>query len=248
MITHQGDIEAWNFKKIFTDQKVMDFTNWRFPSLSSCEYQPLKWISAQSWSGLLQNQPWASIPDVVAFQKARNQQNWSKKNQDAINFQKPAKPTSIRESLQPIRLGSIQSYLRKPGDHLNHSEDIQDILSCTRSRGSGGFSFTSTCLIWSLWQWLSNSYFLNKLCTTSSHIKPSRRFLVSSHIHSNRPGSRGIKFLIYGQANLIPTAIFFYWRLNFIFKLFSFLVLFLTVWSCLESPRRAYIISSRPSL
>ena len=131
MITHQGDIEAWNFKKIFTDQKVMDFTNWRFPSLSSCEYQPLKWISAQSWSGLLQNQPWASIPDVVAFQKARNQQNWSKKNQDAINFQKPAKPTSIRERLQPIRLGSIQSYLWKPGDHLNHSEDIQDVLSWT---------------------------------------------------------------------------------------------------------------------
>ncbi|WZZ88465.1 hypothetical protein YC2023_117044 [Brassica napus] len=46
--------------------------------------------------------------DVLAFHKAQNQPNWSKKNQDAINFPKPTKPTTIWESLQPIRFGSIQ--------------------------------------------------------------------------------------------------------------------------------------------
>ncbi|KAF3552811.1 hypothetical protein F2Q69_00015446 [Brassica cretica] len=34
-ITHQGVIEAWNFKKIFTDQNVMNFINWKFSSPSS---------------------------------------------------------------------------------------------------------------------------------------------------------------------------------------------------------------------
>ena len=33
--------------------------------------------------------------NVLYFQKIRNQKNLSKKNQDAINFLKPAKPTSI---------------------------------------------------------------------------------------------------------------------------------------------------------
>ncbi|KAF2586421.1 hypothetical protein F2Q70_00036012 [Brassica cretica] len=38
---------------------------------------------------------------------------------------------SIWESLQPIRFGLIQSYLWKPGDNLNHPEDIQYVLICT---------------------------------------------------------------------------------------------------------------------
>ncbi|CAN6906901.1 unnamed protein product [Brassica oleracea] len=38
------------------------------------------------------------------------------------------------ESLQPIQLGSTQSYLWEPGDTLDHSEDIQDFLSCTSTQ------------------------------------------------------------------------------------------------------------------
>ena len=110
-LTHQGFSEAWNFNKISTDQKVMNFTNWRFSSPCSCEYQPLEvdFSPTMKW-----NSPETAIgfkTDVVAFHKAQNQPNWSRKNQDAINFPKPAKPTSIWESLQPIRFVSIQSYL-----------------------------------------------------------------------------------------------------------------------------------------
>ena len=119
-LTNQGFGEAWNFNKIFKDKKVMNFTNWSFSSPSSCEYQPLevdfsptmKWPSPEPAMGFK--------TDVLAFHKAQNQPNWSKKNQDAINFPKPTKPTTIWESLQPIRFGSIQSYLWKTADHLNH--------------------------------------------------------------------------------------------------------------------------------
>ncbi|KAF3486105.1 hypothetical protein F2Q69_00054773 [Brassica cretica] len=34
--------EAWNYKKGFTEEEVMDFRNWRFPSPSTCEYQLLE--------------------------------------------------------------------------------------------------------------------------------------------------------------------------------------------------------------
>ncbi|KAF3503684.1 hypothetical protein F2Q69_00042619 [Brassica cretica] len=40
--THQGVIEAWNFKRSFTDQKVMNFTSQRFLSPSICEYPTLE--------------------------------------------------------------------------------------------------------------------------------------------------------------------------------------------------------------
>ncbi|XP_033148071.1 uncharacterized protein LOC117134197 [Brassica rapa] len=33
---------AWNYKKRFTEEEVMNFTSWRFPSPSVCEYRPLK--------------------------------------------------------------------------------------------------------------------------------------------------------------------------------------------------------------
>ncbi|KAF3500912.1 hypothetical protein F2Q69_00041143 [Brassica cretica] len=151
-LTHQGVSEAWNFEKIFTDQKVMDLTNWSFSSPSSCEYQPLEVDFSPTKKRPSPEPTMGFKKDIFAFHKARNQPNLSRKNQDAINFPKPAKPTSIWESLQPIRFGSIQSYIWKPGDNLNHPEDIQMFLAAPAPRGSGGFSFTSTCLIWSLWQ------------------------------------------------------------------------------------------------
>ncbi|KAF3596566.1 hypothetical protein DY000_02021730 [Brassica cretica] len=46
------------------------------------------------------------------------------KPKDQAGVHQLAKPTSFKESLQPIQLGSTQSYLLKPGDHLNHPEDI----------------------------------------------------------------------------------------------------------------------------
>ncbi|WZZ78081.1 hypothetical protein YC2023_098653 [Brassica napus] len=41
-LTHKGVSEAWNLKRNFTDQKVMNFTSQRFLSLSICEYPTLE--------------------------------------------------------------------------------------------------------------------------------------------------------------------------------------------------------------
>ena len=38
-INHQRINEAWNYKKIFAEEKDMNFTNWRFSNPSICEYQ-----------------------------------------------------------------------------------------------------------------------------------------------------------------------------------------------------------------
>ncbi|KAG5377755.1 hypothetical protein IGI04_025597 [Brassica rapa subsp. trilocularis] len=46
------------------------------------------------------------------------------KPKDQAGLHQLAKPTSFKESLQPIQLG----------DTLDHSEDIQDVLSCTSTQ------------------------------------------------------------------------------------------------------------------
>ncbi|KAF3573009.1 hypothetical protein F2Q69_00061213 [Brassica cretica] len=56
------------------------------------------------------------------------------KPKDQAGLHQLAKPTSFKESLQPIQLGSTQGYLWEPGDHLDHSEDIQRVLSCTSTQ------------------------------------------------------------------------------------------------------------------
>ncbi|KAL0745131.1 hypothetical protein Bca101_100988 [Brassica carinata] len=57
-----------------------------------------------------------------------------------INSSEPAKPTSSMESLQPIQLGSTQSYLWEPGDHLNQSGGIPEVLCCTRTQEISWFN------------------------------------------------------------------------------------------------------------
>ncbi|KAF3494955.1 hypothetical protein DY000_02055331 [Brassica cretica] len=56
------------------------------------------------------------------------------KPKDQAGLHQLAKPTSFKESLQPIQLGSTQGYLWEPGYHLDHSEDIQGVLSCTSTQ------------------------------------------------------------------------------------------------------------------
>ncbi|KAG5400194.1 hypothetical protein IGI04_014801 [Brassica rapa subsp. trilocularis] len=54
------------------------------------------------------------------------------------NFPEPVKPTSSMESLQPYQLGSTQSYLWEPGDHLTNQEVFQKSLAAPEPIGSGG--------------------------------------------------------------------------------------------------------------
>ncbi|KAF3600764.1 hypothetical protein F2Q69_00035843 [Brassica cretica] len=54
-LTHQGVIEAWNFKRSFMDQKFMNFTSQRFLILSICEYPTLEGDSSSGRRGLNQS-------------------------------------------------------------------------------------------------------------------------------------------------------------------------------------------------
>nr|VDD52056.1 unnamed protein product [Brassica oleracea] len=59
------------------------------------------------------------------------------------------------ESLQPIQLGSTQSYLWEPGDHPNQSGGIPEVLSCTRtqeiSRFNGESLKSNRSYLWKDW-------------------------------------------------------------------------------------------------
>ncbi|KAL0696498.1 hypothetical protein Bca4012_063678 [Brassica carinata] len=73
----------------------MDFTNWRFSSPSSCEYQASE---GDPSPGMNQPSPESIMGfkiGLLSFQTARNQEDWFRKYQDTINFLKPAKPTTI---------------------------------------------------------------------------------------------------------------------------------------------------------
>ncbi|KAF2617633.1 hypothetical protein F2Q68_00041018 [Brassica cretica] len=56
------------------------------------------------------------------------------KTKDQAGLHQLAKPTSFKESLQPIQLGSTLGYLWETGDHLDHSEGIQGVFSCTSTQ------------------------------------------------------------------------------------------------------------------
>ncbi|KAF2617729.1 hypothetical protein F2Q68_00041264 [Brassica cretica] len=80
------------------------FSLWKlskFPSPSSSEYQPLE----VDFSPAMKRPSPEIFMDfnmnVLDFQKARLQKNWSRENQDPITFPKPAKSTSIMESCLP---------------------------------------------------------------------------------------------------------------------------------------------------
>ncbi|KAF3604438.1 hypothetical protein F2Q69_00033852 [Brassica cretica] len=111
----------------------MKYTNKRFLSPSICEYPTLEEDSSP-----MKNRPEEKTIIGVKksfsdFQKAQDQEKWPWILGLPINFPEPAKPTSSMESLQPIQLGSTQSYLWDPEDHLNQSGGIPEFLSCTRT-------------------------------------------------------------------------------------------------------------------
>lgn len=112
----------------------MNFTSQRFLSPSICEYPTLEEDSS-SIKERPEAKPIIRVKrSLSAFQKAQDQEKWPRKLGVMINSPEPAKPTSSMESLQPIQLGSTQSYLWEPGDHLNQSGGIPEVLCCTRTQ------------------------------------------------------------------------------------------------------------------
>ncbi|KAF3526017.1 hypothetical protein F2Q69_00051056 [Brassica cretica] len=124
--TQEGVQSNCNWANIFTEQEVMNFTIQRFINPSICEYPTLEEDSS-SIKERPEAKPIIGVKrGLSAFQKAQDQEKWPRKLGVMINSPEPAKPTSSMESLQPIQLGSTQSYLWEPGDHLNQSGGIPE--------------------------------------------------------------------------------------------------------------------------
>ncbi|KAG5374132.1 hypothetical protein IGI04_042559 [Brassica rapa subsp. trilocularis] len=138
--TQEGVQANWNWVKIITEREVMNFTIQRFLNPSICEYPTLEEDSS-SMKGRPEAKPITEVKrSLSSFHKAQDQEKWPRKLGVMINSPEPAKPTSSMESLQPIQLGSTQSYLWEPGDHLNQSGGIPEVLSCTRTQEISWFN------------------------------------------------------------------------------------------------------------
>lgn len=133
----------------------MNFTIQRFLNPSICEYPTLEEDSSSIKERPEANPIIGVKRSLSDFHKAQDQEKWPRKLGVMINSPEPAKPTSSMESLQPIQLGSTQSYLWEPGDHLNQSGGIPEFLICTRtqeiSRFNGESLKSNRSYLWKDW-------------------------------------------------------------------------------------------------
>ena len=72
--TQEFITEVWNYKKIFTEEKVMNFTNMRFSRPSSCEYQLLGVDLNPTMKRSESNSIMDFKRDVFWIQQAKNQE------------------------------------------------------------------------------------------------------------------------------------------------------------------------------
>ncbi|WZZ15400.1 hypothetical protein YC2023_108489 [Brassica napus] len=126
------DLEKWS-------RKLEDMINFPKPA------KPALHLPYLEDPGFTSNQPQEWQPgDLLSHSEAlyniigSTMPHWIRripiKPKDQAGLHQLAKPTSFKESLQPIQLGSTQGYLWEPGDTLDHSEDIQDVLSWTSTQ------------------------------------------------------------------------------------------------------------------
>ncbi|WZZ15106.1 hypothetical protein YC2023_108195 [Brassica napus] len=132
--TKEGVQANWNWAKIFTEQDVMNFTTQRFLSLSICYYPTLEGDLSSSKERPEAN-PVIKFKSILsAFQKAKDQEKWTRKSEDMFNFPEPVKPVLHSPQLEANRFNQIQTRNWRPGDHFNQSGGIPEVLSCTRTQ------------------------------------------------------------------------------------------------------------------
>ncbi|WZZ15107.1 hypothetical protein YC2023_108196 [Brassica napus] len=153
--TQEGVQANWNWAKIFTEQDVMNFTTQRFLSLSICEYPTLEGDLSSSKERPEVN-PVIKFKSILsAFQKAKDQEKWTRKSEDKFNFPEPVKPVLHSPQLEANRFNQLQTRNWRPGDHFNQSGGIPEVLSCTRtqeiSRFNGESLKSNRSYLWKDW-------------------------------------------------------------------------------------------------
>ncbi|WZY93661.1 hypothetical protein YC2023_065990 [Brassica napus] len=153
--TQEGVQANWNWAKIFTEQEVMNFATQRFLSPSICEYPTLEGDSSPR-KERPEAKPIIGVKrSLSAFQKAKDQKKWTRKSEDMFNFPEPVKPVLHSPQLEANRFNQLQTRNWRPGDHLNQSGGIPEVLSCTRtqeiSRFNGESLKSNRSYLWKDW-------------------------------------------------------------------------------------------------
>ncbi|CAG7863631.1 unnamed protein product, partial [Brassica rapa] len=153
--TQEGVHANWNWAKIFTEQEVMNFTTQRFLSPSICEYPTLEGDLSSS-TERTEAKPVMKFKRILsAFQKAKDQEKWTRKSEDMFNLPEPVKPVLHSPQLEANRFNQLQTRNWRPGDHFNQSGGIPEVLSCTRtqeiSRFNGESLKSNRSYLWKDW-------------------------------------------------------------------------------------------------
>ncbi|KAG5393547.1 hypothetical protein IGI04_023510 [Brassica rapa subsp. trilocularis] len=142
--TQEGVQANWNWAKIFTEQE---------PSI--CEYPTLEGDLSSS-NERPEAKPVIKFKSILsAFQKAKDQEKWTRKSEDKFNLPEPVKPVLHSPQLEANRFNQLQTRNWRPGDHLNQSGGIPEVLSCTRtqeiSRFNGESLKSNRSYLWKDW-------------------------------------------------------------------------------------------------
>ncbi|WZZ64868.1 hypothetical protein YC2023_076238 [Brassica napus] len=122
--TQQRVRKNYNNCQHYSDQEDINFTNWRFPSPSICEYPSLKVVSSPINKRSDQKQLMDFKADLLVFQQAKNQEKRPRKYEVMAQSQKPAKPALHLPKMEDPGLTSNQTQFWKSGDF----SQIQDAL------------------------------------------------------------------------------------------------------------------------
>uniref|UniRef100_A0A0D3A5F2 Uncharacterized protein n=1 Tax=Brassica oleracea var. oleracea TaxID=109376 RepID=A0A0D3A5F2_BRAOL len=123
-LTHEGVIEALNFKRSFTDQRVMNFKSQRFLSPSICEYPTLEGDSSPRKERPEPKPIIGFKRELSYFQQAQFEEKWTRKSEVTIHSPEPAKPILHLPQLEANRFNQLQTRHWQQGDHFNQSGDI----------------------------------------------------------------------------------------------------------------------------
>ncbi|WZY99884.1 hypothetical protein YC2023_072213 [Brassica napus] len=133
----------------------MNFTTQWFLSPSICEYPTLEGDLSSS-KERPEAKPVIKFKSILsAFQKAKDQEKWTRRSEDMFNLPEPVKPVLHSPQLEANRFNQLQTRNWRPGDHFNQSRGITEVLSCTRtqeiSRFNGESLKSNRSYLWKDW-------------------------------------------------------------------------------------------------
>ncbi|CAG7875944.1 unnamed protein product, partial [Brassica rapa] len=112
----------------------MNFTTQRFLSPSICEYPTLEGDLSSS-KERPEAKPVLKFKRILSdFQKAKDQEKWTRKSEDMFNLPEPVKQVLHSPQLEANRINQLQTRNWRPGDHFNQSGGIPEFynfIPCT---------------------------------------------------------------------------------------------------------------------